>query len=47
MAYEKIRIPAGDRIVMDKEGKLQVSDTPVVGFIEGDGIGPEVPTLPL
>ena len=42
MAYEKIRIPAGDRIVMDKEGKLQVSDTPVVGFIEGDGIGPDI-----
>jgi len=42
MAYEKIRIPAGDRILMDKEGKLQVSDTPVVGFIEGDGIGPDI-----
>ena len=42
MAYEKIRIPAGDRIVMDKAGKLQVSDRPVVGFIEGDGIGPDI-----
>ena len=42
MTYEKIRIPAGDRILMDKEGKLQVSDTPVVGFIEGDGIGPDI-----
>ena len=42
MAYEKIRIPAGDRILMDKEGKLQVSDRPVVGFIEGDGIGPDI-----
>ena len=42
MAYEKIRVPAGDRIVMDKAGKLQVSDRPVVGFIEGDGIGPDI-----
>ena len=42
MAYEKIRIPEGDRIVMDKAGKLQVSDHPVVGFIEGDGIGPDI-----
>ena len=42
MTYEKIRIPAGDRIIMDKAGKLQVSDRPVVGFIEGDGIGPDI-----
>ena len=42
MAYDRIRIPAGDRIIMDKDGKLRVSDRPVVGFIEGDGIGPDI-----
>ena len=42
MAYDKIKIPAGDRITVDSKGHLQVSDTPVVGFIEGDGIGPDV-----
>ena len=42
MAFDKIQIPAGDRITVDKCGKLQVSDKPIVGFIEGDGIGPDI-----
>ena len=42
MAYDKIKVPAGDKIVIDSKGKLQVSDTPIVGFIEGDGIGPDI-----
>ena len=42
MSYQKIKIPAGDRILAGKDGKLQVSDRPVVGFIEGDGIGPDI-----
>ena len=42
MAYDKIKVPAGDKITVDSKGRLQVSDTPIVGFIEGDGIGPDV-----
>ena len=42
MAYDKIKVPAGDKITIDKNGKLQVSENPVVGFIEGDGIGPDI-----
>ncbi|MBE6385429.1 MAG: NADP-dependent isocitrate dehydrogenase [Lentisphaerae bacterium] len=42
MAYDKIKVPAGDKITIDSKGKLQVSDTPIVGFIEGDGIGPDI-----
>ncbi len=42
MAYRKITVPAGDRIVAGADGKLQVSDRPIVGFIEGDGIGPDI-----
>ena len=42
MAFDKIQVPAGDKITLDKNGKLQVSDTPIVGFIEGDGIGPDI-----
>ena len=42
MAYDKIKVPAGDKITIDSDGKLQVSDKPIVGFIEGDGIGPDV-----
>ena len=33
--------PAGDRIRFD-EGKLQVPDRPVIPFVEGDGIGPDI-----
>ena len=42
MAYDKIKVPAGDKITIDGSGKLQVSEKPIVGFIEGDGIGPDI-----
>lgn len=42
MSYRKIQIPAGDRIVADASGRLQVPDHPIIGFIEGDGIGPDI-----
>ena len=42
MKYDKIKFPAGDLITVGADGKLNVSDTPVVGFIEGDGIGPDI-----
>ena len=42
MAYDKIKVPAGDKITIDNNGRLQVSERPIVGFIEGDGIGPDV-----
>ena len=42
MAYDKIKVPAGDKITIDGSGKLQVSDKPIIGFIEGDGIGPDI-----
>ncbi|MEO8822261.1 MAG: NADP-dependent isocitrate dehydrogenase [Ginsengibacter sp.] len=31
-----------DKILMGKEGKLEVSDHPEIPFIEGDGIGPDI-----
>jgi len=40
--YEYAKIPAsGDRIAMEA-GKLSVPDQPVIPFIEGDGIGPDI-----
>ncbi len=42
MAFDKIKVPAGDKITVDAQGVLQVSDRPVVGFIEGDGIGSDI-----
>ncbi|MEN2981356.1 MAG: NADP-dependent isocitrate dehydrogenase, partial [Thermus sp.] len=42
MAYEHIRIPEdGERISIQK-GSLQVPDRPIIGFIEGDGTGPDI-----
>ena len=41
MAFTKISIPEGDRIVL-KDGHLQVSDRPIIAFIEGDGTGPDI-----
>ncbi|MCS7058411.1 MAG: NADP-dependent isocitrate dehydrogenase [Meiothermus sp.] len=41
MAYKRINLPAGDRITL-QDGKLQVPDQPIVGFIEGDGTGPDI-----
>jgi len=42
MAYKRITVPAGDKVTADATGKLQVPDRPVIGFIEGDGIGPDI-----
>ena len=47
MAYDKIKFPAGDLIGIGADGKLVVPDTPVVGFIEGDGIGRDIMTASL
>lgn len=41
MALQKIVVPAGDRIAF-RDGKLKVPDRPIVGMIEGDGIGPDI-----
>lgn len=42
MTYQKINVPAGDKITMGKNGKLNVPDRPVIPFIEGDGIGEDI-----
>ncbi len=37
------RLPAGSRAIsLDQEGRLLVPDHPAVGFIEGDGTGPDI-----
>jgi isocitrate dehydrogenase len=41
MAYEKIQVPAGEKIRYEN-GKLIVPDNPIVAFIEGDGIGVDI-----
>ncbi len=43
MTYLKLVPPtSGERITMGSDGKLVVPDNPIVLYIEGDGVGPEV-----
>ncbi len=41
MSYQSLTPPQGDRITLDK-GNLKVPNRPVIPFIEGDGIGPDI-----
>ena len=43
MAFEHIKEPdTGSKISIDSSGKLIVPDNPIIPFIEGDGIGPDI-----
>ena len=43
MSYDKIQVPtAGGKIAMLEYGHLDVPNQPIVPFIEGDGVGPEI-----
>jgi len=42
MSFQKIQIPQnGEKITM-VDGKLNVPNNPIIAFIEGDGIGPDI-----
>lgn len=41
LSFQKIKVPEGDPITI-KDGVLQVSERPIVAFIEGDGTGPDI-----
>ncbi len=40
-SYQKVEVPEGDKITL-KNGELQVSNKPIIAFIEGDGTGPDI-----
>ncbi|MFQ5754724.1 MAG: isocitrate/isopropylmalate family dehydrogenase, partial [Acidiferrobacterales bacterium] len=42
MAYTHIKIPQAAEKILVRNDKLRVPDNPVIGFIEGDGIGPDI-----
>lgn len=42
MAYEHISIPETGEKISVRDGKLYVPDQPIIGYIEGDGIGPDI-----
>jgi len=42
-SFDKVNIPEGGEIISkNTDGSLNIPDNPVIGFIEGDGIGPDI-----
>ena len=42
MAYQHIKYPQGGEKIQAEQGKLVVPAHPMIGFVEGDGIGPDI-----
>jgi isocitrate dehydrogenase len=42
MTYQHIRPPAGGAKITVKNSKLTVPVNPIIGYVEGDGIGPDI-----
>ena len=42
MAFDKIKVPTKGEKVVVSNGKMNVPDNPIVAYIEGDGIGPDI-----
>ncbi len=42
MSFDKIAVPSWGEKITYTNGKLHVPDQPIVAFIEGDGIGPDI-----
>jgi len=42
MAFQKIIVPAGEKITVNPDNSLNVPDRPIIPFIEGDGTGIDI-----
>src|SRR5690554_8020060 len=42
MGYQKIQVPAGDKITVNADNTLNVPNNPIIPYIEGDGIGVDI-----
>ena len=42
MGYQKIQVPAGDKITINADMTLTVQTNPIIPYIEGDGIGVDI-----
>lgn len=42
MSYQHIQMPAGGAKITIENDELAVPDNPILGFVEGDGIGPDI-----
>ena len=40
--FEKIKVPEGGSKIEIINGELKIPDNPIIPFIEGDGIGPDI-----
>lgn len=40
--YKFIKVPAGEKVAIGPEGLPETPDHPIIGFIEGDGTGPDI-----
>lgn len=40
--YQFIEVPQGERITISQDGTPDTPDRPIIGFIEGDGTGPDI-----
>lgn len=42
MTYKHIKIPEQGKRIVASDGKLAIPENPILGFVEGDGIGPDI-----
>lgn len=42
MAYQHVKLPDGGEKITARNGKLSVPDNPILGYVEGDGIGVDI-----
>ena len=47
MGYQHIRLPENGEKISLRDGKLVVPDQPILGFVEGDGIGADITSASL
>ncbi len=47
MTYQHIQIPASGEKIKIVNGKISVPDEPILGYVEGDGIGPDITSASL
>ena len=41
--YDEVQLPVEGTKITVENGKLRIPDNPIIGWIEGDGIGVDIP----
>jgi isocitrate dehydrogenase len=47
MAYKHVTFPKDGKKISFQDGKINVPDNPILGYVEGDGIGPDITSASL